>query len=464
MSETSLLRSPGQMAATRFWRISAARWGSGLLAVMMLLAIYQPFLCHDLALVWLDSQGLRFPLLSEFFNRNTFPERHDLLFNLADLLVPLAFVSWFFLRKNLGTFKIVKATLACLFVLWVFCQIPMIPAEGGRRALWTGKPNSSCKIMTYYRLKNQTKNDAGIQLGDLRVDTEGTLWSLSSKVTQGSAYFLALGGGRGKEWNLSELQLPQVPWGIFPPCPHPANTSYEGQLHAPPMHTNAHTGAPYLLGADSTGRDVFSRMLSGTRISLTVGLVATGLSLGIGIFLGAISGYFGGWVDLILQRMVEIMMTFPTFLLILIIVAMLDRNIFLIMTVIGLTGWANATRLVRGEFLQQSAMEYVLAARALGLPKRRIMFMHILPNTMTPIIISASFGIAGSVLTESTLAFIGLGDTSVASWGGMLAEARSTPGIAWLIYTPGIAIFLLVFSLNLIGNALREALDPKHAA
>lgn len=464
MSEAPLLRSPGQIAATRFWRIKAARWGSGLLAVMILLAIYQPFLCHDLALVWMDPQGLRFPLIAEFFNRNAFPQRHDLLFNLTALLLPFVFVTWLFLRQKLGTFRIVKASLASLIALWILCQIPMIPSENGRRALWTGRPSAAATIITYHRLKNQSKNDAGILPGDLRLDSEGFMWSLSSEVKDGNAYFLALGGGRGREWKLVELRLPSVPQGIFPPCPHPANKSYEGQLHAPPMHTNAHTGAPYLLGADSTGRDVFSRMLSGTRISLTVGLVATGLSLGIGIILGAISGYFGGWVDLILQRLVEIMMTFPTFLLILIVVAMLDRNIFFIMAVIGLTGWANATRLVRGEFLQQSSMEYVLAARALGLPKRRIMFQHILPNTMTPIIISASFGIAGSVLTESTLAFIGLGDTSVASWGGMLAEARVTPSIAWLIYTPGIAIFLLVFSLNLIGNALREALDPKHAA
>jgi peptide/nickel transport system permease protein len=158
---------------------------------------------------------------------------------------------------------------------------------------------------------------------------------------------------------------------------------------------------------------------------------------------------------------VEIMMCFPTFILILTVVAMLGRDIFIIMTVIGLTSWAGTARLVRGEFLAQSVRDYVFAAESLGLPRWRIMFRHILPNAVGPLLISLTFGIAGSVGMESGLAFIGLGDPTAPSWGVLLDQGRENIRYPWLIYTPGLAIFVIVMTLNLLGNNLREAIDPK---
>jgi peptide/nickel transport system permease protein len=202
-------------------------------------------------------------------------------------------------------------------------------------------------------------------------------------------------------------------------------------------------------------------MLFGGRISLTIGFVATGIAMAIGILIGAVSGYFGGWVDLLLQRVVEIMMCFPTFILILIVVSALGRDIFIIILVQGLTGWAGDARLVRGEVLVQSSRDYVLAGRALGLGRMRIMFRHILPNCMTPLLIGAVFGIAGAVLGESGLSFIGLGDPNAPSWGQLLNQGRENIHMSWLIWTPGLAVFALVSALYLVGNGLRGAFDPK---
>jgi peptide/nickel transport system permease protein len=181
----------------------------------------------------------------------------------------------------------------------------------------------------------------------------------------------------------------------------------------------------------------------------------------IGLLIGAASGYFGGWVDLVPQRITEIMMCFPTFILILTVVAMLDRDIFKIMLVIGLTGWAGTARLVRGEFMVHAVRDYVTAVEALGLPRWRIMFRHILPNAVAPLLISLTFGIAGSVGAESALSFVGLGDPSAPSWGVLLEQGRENIRYPWLIYTPGLAIFAIVMTLNLLGNNLREAIDPK---
>jgi peptide/nickel transport system permease protein len=252
-----------------------------------------------------------------------------------------------------------------------------------------------------------------------------------------------------------------LPRACFAPIPHRFDATYPGAVLKAPGTVNSATGARFWLGTDSAGHDVLSRMLFGARISMTVGLVATGLSLLIGVLIGGISGYFGGLVDIILQRVVELMMCFPTFILILVVVAMLDRSIFVIMTVIGLTGWAGTARLVRGEFLGQSVREYVLAAQAQGLPKWRIMFRHILPNCMTPLTISATFGIAGAVMAESGLSFLGLGDPNAASWGGLLEQGRNNIRYGWLIWCPGMAVFLIIASLNQVGNGLREAFDPK---
>ena len=202
-------------------------------------------------------------------------------------------------------------------------------------------------------------------------------------------------------------------------------------------------------------------MLFGARISLTIGFVAVGLSMLIGIVLGAISGYFGGWVDLLIQRIVEVMMAFPVFILVLVVIAMWGRDIYLIMMVFGLTGWAGTTRLVRGEFLAQNGRDYVMAARSLGLKKPTIMFRHILPNTLNPFADQCSIWYgwngAGRVWFGLSLALVMI--RSQAGVVCLMLVAKKY--YSWIIWIPGLAIFGLVASLNLVGNALREALDPK---
>lgn len=220
-------------------------------------------------------------------------------------------------------------------------------------------------------------------------------------------------------------------------------------------------GWPNVLGCDSNGRDVAARLLFGARISLTIGLVAVALFVAIGVILGSLGGYYQGKVDLLTMRLVEVMICFPTMFLLLTIVSIFEtRSIFLIMAAIGLVGWPGVTRLVRAEFLRQRNLDYVVAAKALGLSEFRIIFGHVLPNCIGPVLVSATFGVASAILTESGLAFLGLGDTTAPSWGQLLNAGRSDH--QWhLIVAPGFAIFLVVTVFNLLGEGVRDALDPK---
>jgi peptide/nickel transport system permease protein len=253
----------------------------------------------------------------------------------------------------------------------------------------------------------------------------------------------------------------QPVFAVLPPVRTQPGRPYAGAKLLPPGSADPANGVRFWLGTDIHTRDVLATMVNGTRVSLTIGILATALSMLIGVAIGAVSGYCGGWTDLLLQRLVEIMMCFPTFLLILVVVAIMGPNLITIVVVIGLTDWAGTARLVRGEFLAQAGRDYVLAARALGFGAPRIIVRHILPNALTPLLISASFGIAGTVSLESGLAFLGLGDPAVSSWGGVLEQGRQQPLYLWLIIPPGAAIFCLVLALNTLGNGLREVLDPR---
>lgn len=220
---------------------------------------------------------------------------------------------------------------------------------------------------------------------------------------------------------------------------------------------------PHIMGTDKLGRDVLCRMIWGGRVSLSVGIVAVAIYVTIGIVVGALAGYFRGFWDLLISRIIEVVICFPSFFLILTIVAMVGPGLLNIMVVIGLTGWTGIARLVRGEFLRLVDQEFVLAGKALGYSPPRLIFRHVLPNAMAPVLVSATFGVAGAILTESALSFLGLGISSpTPSWGSLLADGREALEHApWLIHFPGLAIFVTITAYNLIGEALRDAADPR---
>ena len=397
--------SPMQLVWKRFSENKAARIGMWAVALIFLVGTYAPFLGSEIALIWWDENGLSFPVLDSMFNRREYTHRHDLLFNLAALLLPLFVVAGFFLRKRIARSRLILYAVLVLIGVWILCMVPAYPGQHEFRAAWDNRPLSTSTATAY-----SERDDV---------------------------------------------------FAIFPFVKHGFEQTYQGANLKAPWTMNEQTGQRFYMGTDVRGRDVFVRMLYGARISLTVGLVASGISLLIGTIFGALSGYFGGWVDLLMQRIVEIMMAFPTFPLVMVVVAMTGRNVFIMMAVIGATSWAGVARLVRGEFLSQMNRDYVLAGRSMGLPGWRVMFRHVLPNVSAPLLIAATFSIAGSVGAESGLSFIGLGDPNAPSWGDLMNQGRQNIAYAWLIYIPGLAIFAIVTALNIIGEHLRQAMDVK---
>jgi peptide/nickel transport system permease protein len=222
-------------------------------------------------------------------------------------------------------------------------------------------------------------------------------------------------------------------------------------------------GNQYWLGTDSLGRDVYSRLVYGARVSLTVGLAAVLISGTVGLLLGLLSGFFGGWIDDVLMRIADIQLSFPTILLALAIMAVLGTGLDKVILVLGLTGWVQYGRIVRGQVLSVKQEEFVLAARATGERNWRILFQHILPNIWSPVIVIASFSVATNIIAEASLSFLGVGvPPSVPSWGAMLADGRQFIGLAeWLTIPAGLAISLTVLSINILGDWLRDFIDPR---
>lgn len=221
----------------------------------------------------------------------------------------------------------------------------------------------------------------------------------------------------------------------------------------------------HFLGTDMTGRDLWSRLVYGGRVSMSVGIVAVSISVTLGVLLGGLSGFYGGRVDNWIMRFTEVVMAFPTLIILITIVSILGPGLYNSMIAIGLIGWTGVARLVRGQILSLREMDFVLAARAVGVPQSRILVQHVLPNVVSPIIVAATFGIAGAILTEAGLSFLGLGiKPPTPSWGNMINEAQQLTIIEskpWIWLGPGLMITLSVLAINFIGDGLRDALDPR---
>ena len=243
---------------------------------------------------------------------------------------------------------------------------------------------------------------------------------------------------------------------VWPPIPYGSTrVDITGEIFESPS-------ASHWLGTDRLGRDVAAGMVHGVRISLTIGLVVVAIQASLGILLGGVAGFYGGWIDIALSRLFELMLGIPTFFLILTVAAIFPPSIYLLMAILGLTGWVGIARIIRSEFFKLRSQEFVLAAQSIGGSDSRVMLRHILPNAVAPVLVSMSFGVAGAILTESSLSFLGVGvPQHLVTWGSILAVARANTFAWWLAVFPGFAIFITVTAYNLLGDGLRDALDPK---
>lgn len=405
MSGAEAVRSSYSGAvAAQLRKNRVAVFGLRCIAGLFALAVCAPLISLDQPLLWWDAEGLRFPLFASLFNRLHFENAIDVFFNLALVLSPLYAAVYFGARRWRGrAFAALRPRLLGA----------LLAAQLLATALWIPE-----------------------RLGPV----ENPLYST----------------GRAVDYR-ARLAAPApgpAPLALFPLRRFHYRDTDPARSVQPP-------GFDHWLGTDLEGRDVFARMLYGTRISLTIGVVAVSIYVSIGVVLGALAGYFGGRVDAWISRLIEIMICFPTFFLILTLAALVrERSIFHVMVIIGVTSWTGVARLIRAEFLKHKELEYAQAALALGIPRRRIIFRHILPNAIAPVLVTATFGVASAILVESSLAFLGIGDLSVPSWGDTLNTGRLQQKL-WLILAPGLAIFGVVTAINLVGEGLRDALDPR---
>jgi peptide/nickel transport system permease protein len=242
---------------------------------------------------------------------------------------------------------------------------------------------------------------------------------------------------------------------VFAPMIAPYNP---GQIDIDNILTSP--SGSHIFGTDSIGRDLFSRMVYGTRISLMVGFIAVGIAAIIVIAIGAIAGYYGKWVDGIIMRFIDIMLCFPTFFLILAVIALLEPSIINIMVIIGVTSWMGMARLMRAEILSLKERDFIYAERAIGAGDARIIYRHLIPNAMAPVLVNITLGIAGAILVESSLSFLGIGvQPPTPSWGNILSEGKAVMGAGWwMMLFPGLAIFITVLGYNLLGEGIRERL------
>ena len=386
----------------------AALWA---LAPLALVALFAPLLASNQPLVYFDGDEVLFPWFLALFNPQ---EVVDFAFNMA----MLAFVPWTVLAIGLN-------------VRWRRRDVP-----GRVRAL----------------------REAGLLVG-----------MVVATILVFSIPGVAPRNPHSHRPFVEEEFRRDDAYGIYTLIPYGTRDQGRGASFQPPLYRKpaaerlrASEWFPHLLGTDDVGRDVLARMIFGTRISLTIGFLAVGIYLTIGIVVGALAGYFGGTTDILISRVIEVILLFPSFFLILTLVAMIGPSIYMIMVVIGLTGWPGIARLIRGEVLKQRENDYVTAARALGASHRRVLFRHILPNALAPAMVAAPFGVASAIVVEAGLSVLGFGvRLPTPTWGILLRLGSSNYNYWWLIVVPSLAIFFTVTIFNLVGSGLRDAMDPR---
>lgn len=367
---------------------------------LLVIAIYAPVAASNKPFLWITEEGMSSPWFRSLFDRNFYENGVDIFFNTL----------------------LIGVTLLTGPVLWVFRssrnQLRRVRGPRRRKAL----------------------------LAALAVWAFGfaLIWSFPTQSAK-------------TDFHRMEAQI-EAKGGsvtaVYPPIPYSAR---DVDLES----VRVGITADHFLGTDNAGRDVFTRLLFGTRISLTIGFFAVMLYCAFGTAVGAVSGYFGGRVDLLMVRVIEVVMSIPTIFLVLTIASFIEeRSIFHIMVIIAAVAWTTPARLVRGEFLKLRQLDFVAAARASGYGEFDIIFKEILPNAVGPVLVAATFGVARAILIESTMSFLGLGDITAPSWGQILNTGRTT-GVWVLILAPGFAIFVTVSLLNLMGEGVRDALDPK---
>jgi len=476
----------------QFMRNRAAVFALRSLMVLIVLAIFAPLIALNIPYVISNGDSLQFPIFIHLFDGHVFKSGVDMFFNLLMVVVPFWWLTAGLVR-NLERGRSRRALLhgvpLALITLFYVSLAIHYWRLGAHDAAWTGPART-----IYFKLLGTAALGIFVMLGYRFLSRKLSERDRRRKFSQMrmvllaiigvTLYLVAVGkeftGETGKHLNpitrkwayttavpiyrkeIAKLRKNDTGWAVCPPIFfHPTNANDDpnialsNRLHAPEFANDT------FLGCDLNGQDVLTRLLYGTRISLTIGIVAVSIYVSIGIFMGSLAGYFGGRVDMLIMFALQVLMCIPTMFLLLTIIALFDsRSIFIIMVAIGVTGWTGVARLVRGEFFRQRSIDYVAAAKALGVPERKIIFNHILKNSIGPVLVSAAFGVAGAVLTESFLAFLGLGDTTAPSWGQVLRAGQDTRK-PWLLYSPGLAIFYLVTVLNIIGEGLRDALDPK---
>ena len=438
--------SQWSIALRQFRKRATAVWGLRGVRMLFYVAVFAPALCCGLPLVWREPGGsLEFPWFAKVFDRLYWANGVDRFFN----LLMFAVLAWWIIgfvrrilerRREKAGEEIDAAKAAAarkkLFVRYLGFVALLAVLQGFKLPLlYSSQPYIDYhEKMEQYdqeeaRLREQLASDPA---PDAKEKIQARLAELDERV----AFFTL------------------VPFGHREQSPRGGADRFQGLGHRSPRGL-------HVLGTSETGQDVLAQLLYGTRISLTVGILAVAIYVTIGLIMGGIAGYVGGTTDLIIMRMIEIILSVPGLFLILTIIALFDnRSIFMIMIAIGIVGWTGIARLVRGEFIRERGKDYVSAAKSLGLSSPRILFRHVMPNAVAPVIVSATFGVASAIIVESTLSFLGLGDPTVPSWGQMLDTGRTNQ--EWhMIAVPGIAIFLTVTMLNLVGDGLRDALDPK---